>query len=230
RRHGREPVAGDGHARRRPHRRKGAPLRQRHAPGAVHPGADRGEVLLLRGARRGQGRRDEDLRVSQPDRPGAFVHGTVGAGEAGGKRLFRRGSVGWEPRPDARAAAGWVSKTRSISMTVEAAVDDRYILATGAGGAARLALLDQVYGPDAERIMTAIGIPRGGRVADIGCGTGNTTRWLASKVGPEGQITAVDVSADQLAVAQSGAEADGLRNIHFVRASAYDTGLPRNPF
>ncbi len=40
-------------------------------------------------------------------------------------------------------------------MTVEAIVDDRYILATGTAGAARLALLDQVYGPDAERIMTA---------------------------------------------------------------------------
>ncbi len=115
-------------------------------------------------------------------------------------------------------------------MTVEAVVDDRYILATGAAGVARLALLDQVYGPDAERIMTAIGIPRGGRVADIGCGTGNTTRWFASKVGPEGQMTAVDVSDDQLAVAQSMAEADGLGNIHFVRANAYDTGLPRDHF
>ena len=115
-------------------------------------------------------------------------------------------------------------------MTDEAVAGDRYILATGAEGAARLALLDQVYGPDAERIMTAIGIPRGGRVADIGCGTGNTTQWFANKVGPEGQITAVDVSADQLAVAQSMAEADGLGNIHFVRASAYDTGLPRDHF
>jgi len=120
--------------------------------------------------------------------------------------------------------------TRSILMTAEALVDDRYILATGAAGAARLALLDQVYGPDAERIMTAIGIPRGGRVADIGCGTGNTARWFANMVGPEGQIAAVDVSADQLAVARSSAEAHGLANIHFVRASAYDTGLPRDHF
>jgi SAM-dependent methyltransferase len=115
-------------------------------------------------------------------------------------------------------------------MTVEAVADDRYILATGAAGAARLALLDQVYGPDAERIMTAIGIPLGSRIADIGCGTGNTTRWFAKKVGPEGQITAVDISADQLAVARCSAEARGLGNIHFVRASAYDTGLPRDHF
>lgn len=115
-------------------------------------------------------------------------------------------------------------------MTIEAVVDDRYILATGVEGAARLALLDQVYGPDAERIMTAIGIPHGGRVADIGCGTGNTTRWFANKVGPEGQITAVDASADQLAVAQNMAETGGLGNIRFVRATACDMGLPRDHF
>src|SRR5258708_13297925 len=79
-------------------------------------------------------------------------------------------------------------------------------------------------------MMAAIGIPRGGRVADIGCGTGNTARWFANKVGPEGQTIAVDISADQLAVAQSSAEASGLGNIHFVRASAYGTGLPRDHF
>ena len=115
-------------------------------------------------------------------------------------------------------------------MTVAAIVDDRYILATGAAGAARLALLDQVYGPDAERIMTAIGIPRGRHIADIGCGTGNTTRWFARNVGPEGEVAAVDSSADQLAVARSHAEADGHANIHFVHASAYDTALPRDHF
>jgi len=113
---------------------------------------------------------------------------------------------------------------------IEAIADDPYILATGADGAQRLALLDQVYGPDAERIMTAIGIPHGGRVADIGCGTGNTTRWFARKVGPEGEVAAVDANVDQLAVARSHAEADGHGHIHFLHASAYWTGLPRNHF
>jgi SAM-dependent methyltransferase len=115
-------------------------------------------------------------------------------------------------------------------MTGGAVVHDKYMLATGAEGAARLALLDQVYGPDAMRIMTAIGIPRGGRVADIGCGTGNTTRWFAKMVGPDGRITAVDASAEQLAIAQGMAESEGLSNIHFVHASAYDTGLPCDHF
>src|SRR5262249_18283525 len=92
------------------------------------------------------------------------------------------------------------------------------------------ALLDQVYGPDAQRIMTAIGIPRGGSVADIGCGTGNTARWFADKVGPEGQNVAVGGSADQVADAQSSAKENVLGNMYFLRVSDYDTGLPRDHF
>jgi ubiquinone/menaquinone biosynthesis C-methylase UbiE len=119
-------------------------------------------------------------------------------------------------------------EARSILMITEAVATDCYVLATGVAGAARLALLDQVYAPDATQIMTGIGIPCGGRIADIGCGTGNTARWFAHKVGPRGTVTAVDVSADQLQVARS--EASGHDNIQFVNASAYDTGLPRDHF
>jgi len=37
-------------------------------------------------------------------------------------------------------------------------------------------LLDPIYAPDAMRIMTAIGIPRDGLVADIGRDAANATR------------------------------------------------------
>ena len=39
-------------------------------------------------------------------------------------------------------------------MSAEAIATDPYVLATGTAGAARLALLDQVYGPGATQIMT----------------------------------------------------------------------------
>jgi SAM-dependent methyltransferase len=105
-----------------------------------------------------------------------------------------------------------------------------YILATGVKGADRLALLDSVYAPDATRIMQEIGIQRGARVADIGCGTGNTALWFARTVGQTGEICALDISGDQLALAQSNAQASDHTNIHFVRGSAYETGLPRDFF
>ena len=115
-------------------------------------------------------------------------------------------------------------------MIMDALATECYVLATGVAGAARLALLDQVYAPDATQIMTGIGIPCGGRIGDIGCGTGNTARWFASKIGPQGTVTAVDASADQLQVARSDSEASGHGNIQFVNANAYDTGLPRDHF
>jgi ubiquinone/menaquinone biosynthesis C-methylase UbiE len=49
-------------------------------------------------------------------------------------------------------------------------------------------------------------------------------------VGPGGEVTAVDVSAEQLSIAESQAKADGHRNIRFINVTAYDTGLPRNYF
>jgi SAM-dependent methyltransferase len=107
---------------------------------------------------------------------------------------------------------------------------DTYYLATGAAGEKRLALLEMVYGPDAARIMLGIGIPRGRRIADLGCGTGNTLRWFADQVGPDGEVTGVDSSAEQLAVASANVEGAGHRNIRLVEASIYDTGLPRGAF
>jgi SAM-dependent methyltransferase len=107
---------------------------------------------------------------------------------------------------------------------------DIYYLATGSAGEKRLALLDEVYGPDAARIMLGIGIPRGGRIADLGCGTGNTLRWFADQVGEAGEVTGLDFSAEQLAIAKGRAEAAGHRNIRFVEGSIYETGLPRGAF
>jgi ubiquinone/menaquinone biosynthesis C-methylase UbiE len=109
-------------------------------------------------------------------------------------------------------------------------VGDNYSLATGAAGAERLALVDEVYGPDAARILAQIGIPRGGRIVDLGCGTGNSLLWFAEQVGPEGEVTGVDVSAEQLAIAAEQAKRAGHRNIRLVEANVYETGLPRDAF
>jgi SAM-dependent methyltransferase len=115
-------------------------------------------------------------------------------------------------------------------MIAEAPTMESYILATGEAGAARLTLLNSVYGPEAVQILTRIGIPQAGHIADIGCGTGTTARWFARMVGPDGEVFAVDDSADQLEVARRSNDIDGHRNIRLVNASAYSTGLPRGHF
>lgn len=107
---------------------------------------------------------------------------------------------------------------------------DVYYLATGSAGEKRLALVEQVYGPDSVRILQGIGMPRGGHVADLGCGTGNTLGWFAEQVGEQGQVTGVDLSAEQLAIAQTRTQAAGQRNIRLIQGSIYETGLPRAAF
>ena len=115
-------------------------------------------------------------------------------------------------------------------MSAKSGGGDIYYLATGSAGEKRLALLEDVYGPDSTRIMLSIGIPRGSHVADLGCGTGNTLCWFADQVGGEGEVTGLDVSADQLAIAKARAEAGGYRNIRLKEGSVYETGLPRGAF
>ncbi len=105
-----------------------------------------------------------------------------------------------------------------------------YPLATGELAAARLALIECVCGAWGREAMRSLGVLPGMRVADIGCGTGETTRWLASQVGQRGEVAAVDFSADQLRVAGKRLDLDGHRNVRFIEASAYATGLPKAAF
>jgi len=67
-------------------------------------------------------------------------------------------------------------------------------------------------------------------IAALVCGPGNSLRWFADQVGGEGEVIGVDFSAKQLAIAKARAEAVGYRNVRFVEASVYETGLPRAAF
>jgi SAM-dependent methyltransferase len=67
------------------------------------------------------------------------------------------------------------------------------------------------------------------RVADLGCGVGMVTTLLAELVGPTGQVVGVDFSGAQIAQARDLLPHD-LPNVHFIEASATDTGLPQQSF
>lgn len=113
---------------------------------------------------------------------------------------------------------------------LENATAYNYALATGDAAAQRLALLDSVYGPEAEQILEGIGIRLGDRVVDFGCGTGATIPWFARRVGESGEVVALDASAAQLAIARRNCMTAGFTNVQFVEADVYLSGLPRNSF
>ena len=79
-----------------------------------------------------------------------------------------------------------------------------YIRETQAFFALRAAIWDRKFGADLPAYAAAIaeaGLPRGGVVADVGCGTGRALAALRGAVGPRGTVLAVDLTLEMLAAA-----------------------------
>jgi SAM-dependent methyltransferase len=107
---------------------------------------------------------------------------------------------------------------------------EHYILATGGKDVKRLRLLHEVYGPGTEALFRRAGLRAGMRVAELGCGSGNTACWVAEQVGPTGSVTAIDLSAGQVEQARKQAGRRHLQNIEFHVADAYSPRLPEGEF
>jgi ubiquinone/menaquinone biosynthesis C-methylase UbiE len=75
-----------------------------------------------------------------------------------------------------------------------------------------------------RRLATELGrfgLSPNDRILDVGCGTGNLTQALLTKLGPEGRVMAVDISAQMLTTARSKITDD---RVFFHQADA--TALP----
>jgi SAM-dependent methyltransferase len=80
-----------------------------------------------------------------------------------------------------------------------------YIRETQAFFALRAATWDRKFGTDLPAYAAAIaeaGLPRGGVVADVGCGTGRALAALRDAVGPRGAVLAFDLTLEMLAEAR----------------------------
>ena len=106
----------------------------------------------------------------------------------------------------------------------------RYVLATGDDAAYRLRIVQEVHGRDTESFLKRAGIRAGMRAADIGCGVGMVSAWIAEQIGPSGHLDAIDISAEQVEVARKHAAECGIRNAEFFTASADSTGLTDNAY
>lgn len=101
------------------------------------------------------------------------------------------------------------------------------MLAAGERAAARLRLIDSIFGSATCEFLLACGLKRGWRVAEIGCGVGLVSLWMA-ELGVS--VIAVDGQTAQIEIAGKYAREQGISNIEFRAADAYDTGLPREAF
>src|SRR5215472_15691797 len=57
----------------------------------------------------------------------------------------------------------------------------------------RLQLLQQMLDPLTIRRFERIGVQNGWRCPEVGAGGGSVARWLAKKVGPQGNVVATDI-------------------------------------
>jgi ubiquinone/menaquinone biosynthesis C-methylase UbiE len=110
------------------------------------------------------------------------------------------------------------------------ALETKYVLATGEEAASRLRVVNTAHGHDTRALLKRAGLKAGMRVADIGCGVGTLSHWAAERIGPIGSVVGVDVSECQVEQARAGAKKMALKNVEFVHAGAYETGLPGGGF
>ena len=93
---------------------------------------------------------------------------------------------------------------------------------TGRNWVTHDALMEAMLQPLGESVMDTLAPQPGEHVLDIGCGCGHTSLSLADRVGAEGSVTGVDISAPMLAVAsQLAAERNAEdASIQFLEADA----------
>jgi SAM-dependent methyltransferase len=91
-------------------------------------------------------------------------------------------------------------------------------------------LLDRQLGDVGRRTMDALAPRPGERLIDVGCGCGQTTLELASRVGPAGAVLGLDISQPMLAVARSRAAAAGVKQVELREADAQTHALPEGAF
>ncbi|MEI9963820.1 MAG: class I SAM-dependent methyltransferase [Caulobacteraceae bacterium] len=80
--------------------------------------------------------------------------------------------------------------------------------------------IDRQIAPLGRQAMAALEPLAGLRVLDVGCGCGETTRELASRIGAGGEAVGVDVSAMLLAIARDTAPPPGAATLRFIQADA----------
>ncbi len=79
-------------------------------------------------------------------------------------------------------------------------------------------------------MLNMAGITEGQSVLDVAAGAGDQTLDLAMRVGPNGHVTATDISAEILTFAATSAKAAGHNNITTHVADAAALGLPDTHF
>lgn len=106
----------------------------------------------------------------------------------------------------------------------------KYPIKTSTDEFTRLEIQADLFRDDARAMLADIGDGSGKRVLDLCCGIGGITDVLSEWVGAEGQVVGADLDTVKLDHAQQWAKLNGLSNVEFVEANAFDSGLTTGYF
>lgn len=81
-------------------------------------------------------------------------------------------------------------------------------------------MIDDLLAPFVAVVTEAIGPIEGGRILDVGCGTGAVSLAAARLAGSGGGCLGVDISAPMIEAARARARTEGIATAEFIRADA----------
>jgi ubiquinone/menaquinone biosynthesis C-methylase UbiE len=81
-----------------------------------------------------------------------------------------------------------------------------------------------------KKLLAALPIKKGDSVCDFGCGNGFYTLQLAKRVGPRGEVSAVDIQPEMLAMLRERMGVRAIENVVPILATAADPNLPVGHF
>jgi SAM-dependent methyltransferase len=105
-----------------------------------------------------------------------------------------------------------------------------YVLGTHDKELARLGLQHRVWRPVVLDCWKKAGITVGSRVLDVGAGPGYATVDLAEIVGPAGQVTALERSANFVNALRETCRVRGLTNVKIHELDLITDGLPKGDY
>ncbi len=92
---------------------------------------------------------------------------------------------------------------------------ERYVIRGGLEGYERLKVLARAHWPATSALFDQVGLGPSIRCLDLGCGGGEVTFEIARLIGPDGQVTGIDMDEIKLDLAREEANVRGLTNVEF---------------
>lgn len=99
---------------------------------------------------------------------------------------------------------------------------EKYCFNIPKGGSQALNILDYCFNESTAAFLLNVGLAKGMKVLELGCGSGKMSAFIAKQIGDEGHLIAVDNNQNQLDAAIKHADAEGITNIDFKCLDAYD--------